>query len=160
MAAVALVEAVAGQALDVLGVVLEAGGAEILEGAADLAFGVVDDPVSASTRGVRSVEGDCGVEGEGVYFICCTTSLRSRACWRALVRASASWWHSVGNSGVGRQPQMAHEGCQSIIDGACASSRGREFGGGLRSYRYAADGDGGHIQLLCPAEPPALAKSS
>ena len=46
--AVALVEVVAGQALDVLCVVLEARGAELFEVAADLAFGVVDDPVSAS----------------------------------------------------------------------------------------------------------------
>lgn len=46
VAAVALVEAVARQALHVLRVVLEARGAQFFEVAPDLAFGIIDDPVS------------------------------------------------------------------------------------------------------------------
>lgn len=43
--------------------------------------------------------------------------------------ASASWWHSPGNSGVDRQPHMAHDGCQSMVCCCCCcgvSSRARE----------------------------------
>lgn len=133
VAAVALVEAVAGEALNVAGVVLEARGAEVAEGAADLAFRVVDYPVSVGAV-CQYIGGEAGKEGQGcAYLIRWTTSDRSKACWRALVNASASCRHSPPKPGVERMPQMAHEGCQSIAHGFCASDAAAVCTLGLRS---------------------------